>query len=76
LAIAASVRLPVVGIGGITWENAASVIDAGAVGVAVISALMSAEDPRARAREILQRVQEALQRRSSASAASQEKGEG
>jgi thiamine-phosphate pyrophosphorylase len=62
-AIAAAVSIPVVGIGGIDLENAASVIEAGAWGVAVISALIAAEDPEARARQILARVREALGRR-------------
>jgi thiamine-phosphate pyrophosphorylase len=62
-AIAAAVTIPVIGIGGIVAENAASVIDAGASGVAVISALLTAENPRERAREILRRVREALDRR-------------
>ncbi|GAA0424413.1 MAG: thiamine phosphate synthase [Bacillota bacterium] len=36
--------LPIVGIGGITTDNAASVIQAGADGVAIISAITLAED--------------------------------
>ncbi|MCC7022780.1 MAG: thiamine phosphate synthase [Thermomicrobiales bacterium] len=43
--IAAS-GLPAVGIGGITVENAGAVIQAGADGVAVISAIQNASDPR------------------------------
>ncbi len=43
---------PVVGIGGITVDNARSVIDAGASSVAVISALL-AGDPAARVRAFL-----------------------
>lgn len=39
-----AVRLPLVGIGGITAENAAAVIRAGAQGVAVITAVTLAED--------------------------------
>ena len=39
--------LPIVGIAGITAENAASVIAAGANGVAVISAVCAADDPEA-----------------------------
>lgn len=39
-------ELPIVGIGGITLENAAEVIRAGADGVAVISAISRAESPR------------------------------
>jgi thiamine monophosphate synthase len=37
--------LPVVGIGGIDTENTGLVLGAGAVGVAVISAVASADDP-------------------------------
>jgi thiamine-phosphate pyrophosphorylase len=62
-AIAAAVAIPVVGIGGIHAMNAASVIGAGASGVAVISALITAEDPQAEARAILDAVREALDRR-------------
>jgi len=39
------VRLPILGIGGITISNAASVMAAGADGVAVITAVMTADDP-------------------------------
>jgi thiamine-phosphate pyrophosphorylase len=45
--------LPVVAIGGITLENAASVIEAGASSVAVISDLLKS-DPEARCREFIQ----------------------
>ncbi len=38
-------QLPVVGIGGITAENAVQVVEAGASAVAVISAVASAADP-------------------------------
>jgi thiamine-phosphate pyrophosphorylase len=43
---------PVVAIGGITHDNAASVIDAGAASVAIIGALV-AGDPVERVRELL-----------------------
>jgi len=46
-------RLPVVAIGGITLDRAASVIAAGASSVAVISDLLAGEDPAARVREFL-----------------------
>ncbi len=46
-------RKPLVAIGGITLQNAASVIEAGADSVAVISALLSAPDLAQRAREFL-----------------------
>ena len=46
-AIARAVDIPVIGIGGIDATNAAAVVDAGATGVAVISAITAADDPRA-----------------------------
>ncbi|GAA0716305.1 thiamine phosphate synthase [Dokdonella soli] len=47
---AKALRLPLVAIGGITTDNARSLIDAGADAVAVISALFGARDVRAAAR--------------------------
>lgn len=47
---------PIVAIGGITLERAASVIAAGATSVAVISDLLSTGDPAARVREYLKLV--------------------
>jgi len=44
-AVRREVRMPLVGIGGITPQNAGEVIRAGADGVAVISALCAAPDP-------------------------------
>lgn len=46
-AIAGTVDVPVIGIGGIDAGNAASVVEAGATGVAVVSAITAAADPRA-----------------------------
>jgi thiamine-phosphate pyrophosphorylase len=51
-AIAGAVPLPVVGIGGITEANAASVTATGAAGVAVISAITRSLDPEAAARRL------------------------
>lgn len=51
---------PVCGIAGITIENAPAVIEAGADGVSVISALSLVPDPRAAAREMLDVVDKAL----------------
>ena len=48
--------VPVVGVGGIDATNATSVLDAGASGVAVVSAIMSASDPEAAARSIAGQV--------------------
>lgn len=50
--VAAAVRIPVVGIGGIGIGNARSVVESGAAGVAVISAVMRADDPEAAVREL------------------------
>ena len=46
-AVTRRVRLPVLGIGGITPANVRSVIDAGASGAAVITAISTSPDPRA-----------------------------
>ncbi|MFC1858975.1 thiamine phosphate synthase [Thermodesulfobacteriota bacterium] len=53
--IAASV-LPVVGIGGIDHSNAAGVIEAGADGVALISAVVGSQNPEKAARELRQTI--------------------
>jgi thiamine-phosphate pyrophosphorylase len=53
---AARRKLPVVAIGGITLENAVSVIDAGADSVAVISDLLVANDPAMRTRAFVERL--------------------
>lgn len=47
--ITSAIHIPVIAIGGINAANARSCIDAGARGVAVISAIMDAADPRAAA---------------------------
>jgi thiamine-phosphate diphosphorylase len=44
--------IPVIGIGGITASNARSIMDVGAAGVALISAVVGAKDPEAAARTI------------------------
>lgn len=54
---------PICAIAGINAGNAADVIAAGADGVAVISALSRASDPRLAARELRAIVDDALQRR-------------
>ena len=46
--------VPVVGIGGVTPENAPAVLDAGAAGVAVMRAISEADDPEAAARRLRQ----------------------
>jgi thiamine-phosphate pyrophosphorylase len=51
-AVREATDLPFVGIGGVTPENAADVVQAGADGVAVISAITAADDPEAATREL------------------------
>lgn len=53
------IQLPIVGIGGITADNAGTVIQAGADGISIISAISLAEDPAASARELLGIVSQA-----------------
>ena len=67
-AIAAAIRAraanyPICAIAGITAANAGDVVDAGAHGVAVISALSLAPDPAAAARALRGSVDDALKRR-------------
>jgi len=59
----AATRLPIVAIGGIDAGNAAAAIEAGADGVAVISAVSAAADPEAATRALRAAVVEALARR-------------
>ena len=54
------VRAPLVAIGGITADNAAQVIEAGADGVAVISAVCGARDPAEATRRLLERIRPSL----------------
>jgi thiamine-phosphate pyrophosphorylase len=56
-----AVRLPLVGIGGLNRDNAAEVIRNGADGVAVVSAIVSADDPEVAARELKQVIRKARQ---------------
>ncbi|QGN07728.1 thiamine phosphate synthase [Halorhabdus sp. CBA1104] len=50
--IVAAVDIPVVGIGGVTSENAAEVIEAGAEGVAVITEITDGAEPAVPTREL------------------------
>lgn len=54
-----AVKLPLVGIGGLKRDNTAAVIRNGADGVAVVSAIVAADDPEAATRELLQVIKEA-----------------
>ena len=50
--LAKAVSIPVVAIGGMNAQNAAAIMEAGAAGVAVVSAIVAADDVEAAAREI------------------------
>ncbi|MCL5257538.1 MAG: thiamine phosphate synthase [Chloroflexi bacterium] len=63
-AVTRHTRLPIIAIGGISTENAALVIRAGADAVAVVSAVTAAEDIRLAIRQLLEVIKQA---RSSAS---------
>jgi thiamine-phosphate pyrophosphorylase len=52
-----AVTIPVIAIGGITHENVRDVINAGADGVAVISAVLSAPDTRRAAEAMIARIE-------------------
>jgi thiamine-phosphate pyrophosphorylase len=57
--IKTATTLPVVAVGGINANNVARVVHAGADGVAVVSAVMSAEDIAGAVRELIRRFDEA-----------------
>ena len=59
-ALRAHIPLPVVAIGGIAPGRAAAAIEAGAEGVAVVSAIAAARDPEAVARALKREVLQAL----------------
>jgi thiamine-phosphate pyrophosphorylase len=54
--------VPLVGIGGITADNAGEVVAAGADAVAVISAVCGAPDPEAATRRLIERLEDARAR--------------
>ncbi len=51
-AVAGATSIPVVGIGGITADNAWAVVEAGAAGVAVVGAIAGSGDPESATREL------------------------
>ena len=60
-AICKAVSIPVVGIGGIGQNNAGEVIQAGAAGVSVISAILSQADIKAASEGLCQKINSTLQ---------------
>ena len=65
-AIADAVDIPFVGIGGVTADNAADVVAAGADGVAVITAITEADDPEQATRDLHDAVEAGKRRRDGA----------
>ena len=57
--ISGNCRLPLIGIGGITPENAPQLIEAGASGVAVITNILAASDPKAASMRLKEAICEA-----------------
>lgn len=53
------IRAPLIGIGGITHDNVGEVIQAGAAGVAVISAVCAADDPEHATRRFIEAIRAA-----------------
>jgi thiamine-phosphate pyrophosphorylase len=53
------VKVPLIGIGGINKENVLDVIRSGADGVAVVSAIVSSDDPERSAKELRELIREA-----------------
>ncbi|MCE5334862.1 MAG: thiamine phosphate synthase [Desulfobacteraceae bacterium] len=64
-----AVRLPIVAIGGINDSNAAEIVRCGADGIAVVSAIIAALDPRGSARRLRNLVDVELRRRGAADSA-------
>ena len=57
--VRSEISVPLIGIGGITHDNVAQVIHAGADGVAVISAVCAAPEPEAATRRFLELIDSA-----------------
>jgi thiamine-phosphate diphosphorylase len=55
-----AVKIPLVGIGGLNRSNAAEVIGNGADGIAVVSAIVSADDPEKAAAELSEIIRQAV----------------
>ncbi len=59
--IRAAVGIPLVAIGGLKRDNAAEVVRSGADGIAVVSAIVAAEDPEKASRDLLKVIRQAGQ---------------
>ena len=58
-AVADAVRLPIIAVGGVSADNVGDVVRAGADGVAVIGAIMDADDPQGAAGRLRRALDEA-----------------
>jgi len=61
--VSAAVAIPVLAVGGVRAENAAEVIEAGAFGASVISAIQGADDPQAATHQLVEAMREAWKKR-------------
>jgi thiamine-phosphate pyrophosphorylase len=61
--VSAAVAIPVLAVGGVRPDNAPEVIEAGASGASVISAIQGAEDPQAAARQLVDAMSDAWKKR-------------
>lgn len=55
---ASALKIPVIGLGGITVSRVSETLSANVGGIAVISAIMAADDPRAAAASLLNKIEE------------------
>ena len=60
-AAASALKIPVIGLGGISLENISEVLSANIHGIAVISAILAASDPRVAAASLLKKIEEYAQ---------------
>jgi thiamine-phosphate pyrophosphorylase len=62
--VSGALNIPILAVGGVRAENVAEVIEAGASGVSVISAILGAAEPQAAARQLVEAMAEAWKKRS------------
>ena len=63
-AVAAALKIPVIALGGISLENVSETLSANSMGIAVISAISAAADPRSAAVSLLKKIEEYAPHRS------------
>jgi len=60
--IAQEMKIPVFALGGISYDNVSEALNTGVAGIAVISALIAADDPRSAAASLLKKMEKHVQR--------------